>query len=56
MSALTTSIAKLQQEKQQLQKDKDELQAKLAAKMATKGRLLIFLYRFRSCIFVKPQE
>lgn len=56
MSALTASIAKLQQEKQQLQKEKDELQAKFAAKMATKGRLLIFLYRFHSCIFVKPQE
>lgn len=40
MSALTASITKLQQEKKQLQKEKDELLAKLATKMTTKGRRL----------------
>lgn len=38
MTALTASISKLQQEKNQLKKEKDELLDKLAAKMATKGK------------------
>ncbi|XP_038580390.1 CD209 antigen-like protein E [Micropterus salmoides] len=37
VSALTSSISKLQQEKIQLQKEKDELKAKLAAAMITKA-------------------
>ncbi|XP_070777908.1 CD209 antigen-like protein E [Enoplosus armatus] len=37
VTALTASISKLLQEKKQLQKEKDELLAKLAAKMTTKA-------------------
>ncbi|XP_059205323.1 CD209 antigen-like protein E [Centropristis striata] len=37
VSALTAAINKLQQEKSQLQKEKDDLLAKLAAKMTTKA-------------------
>lgn len=36
-SALTAAVAKLQQEKNQLQKEKAELEAKLAARGVTEG-------------------
>ncbi len=37
VTALISSVNKLQQEKNTLQKEKDELLAKLAARMSTKG-------------------